>query len=658
MPVIFITDETHRVHGYHAANPMKPVTCGAVGGSSRRRVVLVNASHNSAGAGKPCPSLSHTKKCSLIGMSDSSGNPWAWKPCPADCLLTEWQNCQICSVSCGEGTHLCNRDVINGPIFGGKPCPDILEAARPCKAADPCPTLSPTAAPSDLPTAAPTVSPTSTPTSEPTTAPSKVPVKAPWCRILEYDEWGQCSTSCGGGGVQVRAPHLFGPPIGSSSGNGLAAIYKLHSLHTYTSTYATAFEDPLGLKSSENGADFGCRSNRTSQTRRCLQTSPCPVDCKTVVLIPAPTPASTTQNLSLPDSKLKELVKEPISNPEDAFCGPCSKACGAGFRVCFLQRIVRVPQYGGKSCPSQDKLMDQRACNMRDCPKCPGTSYFPSDKSHALKVAMKAVGPIYFKLKWTPCISSHTCGQATGIQHKKVPIHQAFFNLWGVECPDDIRFLGLETDGIFNPVIATRQCTAQTLGKDGRNVPPKPCPQDCEVSSWSHSDCVLVSCEPLRGEHRQQRTITKKSLHGGIPCPAIKRTTKNATTGDPEPCSRHELRDQVMVHGCETPAPTPAPRPCSTDARKCTSCAACCSWFFSSSESLCTRCMSSRCTTAAPTQMPTKSNSTGSAALDYEFSHLTVSAPRVIRRHHVAQNSALQELELKELVKEPAEDGP
>ena len=172
---------------------MMPVTCGAHGQRQRVRVI-VNKPSGGEHPGKKCPALSETRSCSLVGVKGV-----AWQPCPVDCVLSDWHNCEVCSATCGGGSRVCNRDVVTQDEFGGKRCPDTLEAVLPCHT-KPCP-----GPPSDAPTAAPTSTPA--PTAVPTTAPTP-----PLCNILNFSAWGACSASCGKA-VQHRSPALFVNPL-------------------------------------------------------------------------------------------------------------------------------------------------------------------------------------------------------------------------------------------------------------------------------------------------------------------------------------------------------------------------------------------------------------------------------------------------------------
>jgi len=75
-----------------------------------------------------------------------------------DCQMSNWNPWSACSATCGSGTRTRSRTVTQEPLGRGKPCGD-LEASEACKVKE-CP----------------------------------VP-----CELSEWEDWGDCSTTCGKG---------------------------------------------------------------------------------------------------------------------------------------------------------------------------------------------------------------------------------------------------------------------------------------------------------------------------------------------------------------------------------------------------------------------------------------------------------------------------
>ena len=87
--------------------------------------------------------------------------------------------------------------------------------------------------------------------------------------------------------------------------------------------------------------------------------------------------------------------------------------------------------------------------------------------------------------------------------------------------------------------------------------PPAPAPVDCEWSSWSWSACS-VSCGP-GGRQEGTRTVTQYSQHGGRPCGAVSRASRDCE--GPGVCPAHCVWGQWSQWGCSGNTNTSLPSP-------------------------------------------------------------------------------------------------
>lgn len=76
------------------------------------------------GSGSACPPLRDGRSCNT-------------QPCPQDCRTTPWSAWSPCSAQCSGGMQYRNRTVLQPALFGGQACP-LLNATRACNTR-PCP---------------------------------------------------------------------------------------------------------------------------------------------------------------------------------------------------------------------------------------------------------------------------------------------------------------------------------------------------------------------------------------------------------------------------------------------------------------------------------------------------------------------------------------
>jgi len=130
------------------------------GGGTQRRTRPITT--QPSGGGHACPATEDTQPCNT-------------QACSVDCAVGAWQPWGDCSKSCGGGTQRRTRPIITQPSGGGHPCP-ATEDTQPCN-----------------------------------TQSCGVD-----CGVSEWQNWGSCSKSCGGG-MQTRTRRIITPPSGGGA---------------------------------------------------------------------------------------------------------------------------------------------------------------------------------------------------------------------------------------------------------------------------------------------------------------------------------------------------------------------------------------------------------------------------------------------------------
>jgi hypothetical protein len=105
-------------------------SCGSGGRRNRLRLVNVSASHG----GAACPSDAR--------QEDACDQDKGEVPCPEDCRFDEWGDWGECNSTCGSGTKVATRTLLEAMNGGSVECPDgDLELAGQCESETPCPAL-------------------------------------------------------------------------------------------------------------------------------------------------------------------------------------------------------------------------------------------------------------------------------------------------------------------------------------------------------------------------------------------------------------------------------------------------------------------------------------------------------------------------------------
>ncbi|CAI8000139.1 Hemicentin-1 [Geodia barretti] len=276
-------------------------TCGAGSRARRRTCKITDQDTVAECSGR----LLETESCTL-------------GPCPVDC---EWKygEFETCSRSCGAGQMSRFPIITQHPMNGGEPCPPFVVSGQPD--VQPC----------NL---------------------RECPVDCDW----EYEQFGQCSVSCGNGikrqfPVITIQPKHGGAPCPDSVIDRVPNIepcdagpcpedceweYEEFGDCSVTCGGGIKHQFPLIIRQATNGGvDCPAFVHRGDPNTMNCNTQPCPVDC--------------------------EWEYEQF--------GECSKSCGEGIKTRY-PRITVQPQHGGQDCPLfvQNQEPDTTTCNNSPCP--------------------------------------------------------------------------------------------------------------------------------------------------------------------------------------------------------------------------------------------------------------------------------------------------
>jgi hypothetical protein len=275
-------------------------TCGA-GVIKRFPIITTHPQHG----GMPCPPN--------VINEEPDEDTCNLRDCPVDCVW-EYGDFEECSASCGEGVMMRFPEVIRPSSNGGKPCPTDPEI-RPCDAG-PC------------------------------------PEDCEW----EYDEFGECSASCGTG-EKRRFPRIIRPALHGGKEcpdhvlNGVPDVdecntqpcpidcewkYGEYGVCSMSCGMGTKQRFPIIIVQPQHGGKQ-CPVhviNLVPDSETCND-RPCPVDC---------------------EWRYGEFEE-------------CTKTCDGGTKSRY-PIILTQPEHGGKECPPDvvNRVPDTMKCNEIDCP--------------------------------------------------------------------------------------------------------------------------------------------------------------------------------------------------------------------------------------------------------------------------------------------------
>jgi hypothetical protein len=261
-------------------------TCGW-GHKKRTREVILSADYG----GNPCPELTEVEQCNIV-------------PCPVKgktCKMSKWSTFSVCSLSCGGGKKSQHRSVLDRN--GQDICPHV-NREKDCNT-QPCPED---------------------------------------CEMGDWDEWTQCSKTCGEKGRQSRHRRIV--KVNSDGGKPCQTTTEHEDcnmgpcpIHCEVSPW-TKFSD----------CTKSCGSGSYTRTR---------------------TITKTAQHGGFVCPSLKEVeVCQWIHCPVNCQMGDwgewsvCTKSCAKGVHH-RSRKILVHPQHGGEPCGN---VLSMNFCNTQPCP--------------------------------------------------------------------------------------------------------------------------------------------------------------------------------------------------------------------------------------------------------------------------------------------------
>lgn len=489
-------------------------TCGN-GIQYQYRYIVVNPAYG----GRACPVLAQAVSCNVAF-------------CPGDCAVSTWASYSsfsenelisifpglnpsqfpsigTCSKSCGGGTQILFRKIINQPLNGGQACPDLTLSVA-------CNTF---ACPIDC-------------------------VTTQWAQYDSYSDYfsiyggrpeyetapawrGQCSNSCGGG---VRAVYRRVTVQPQNGGRACPALSKTIVCNTNNCPVNCVLSDwnqfsivaPQCSRTCGGGVAQVSRSVITypayngslcgSLTKSvACNTQPCPIDCQ----------VSQWSQFDSYATYYAVFQNSYGSINQSNFAGVCTTTCGGGVRSLYRKVIVD-PQYGGRACPA---LISTVGCNVNPCPQdCVvsqwalyGVNGFVSLTSNAV-VALSSQCTV-------------TCGGGVRTLYREILTPAAY---GGQACPS------LTLQGLCNDF---------------------PCPNDCVLSDWAYYNVYDVQFSTLgqctatcgTGTRIQYRSILSQPVNGGVSCGSLTRIVNCNTQACPVDCALSAWADAAnngQVQAC------------------------------------------------------------------------------------------------------------
>jgi hypothetical protein len=387
------------------------------------------------------------------------------QPCPVNCRTSKWANLGSCSATCGGGKVKQVRAILQPAMYGGKACPVVekLERDKDC-GMDMCPVD---------------------------------------CVMSEWTEEGECTKACG------RGKQMFTRSV------QVLAMFKGKACGKDLQKSEPCNEDPCpvdcqaGPWQKTGDCSASCGGGQIVETKDVLVKAQhggkqCPAMSRTVSCGELPCP----QNC-----QMGEWTK----------WGECDAQCGPGQKA--RTRVVATEaMFGGKEC-DDDKETEMDKCADEPCPPaCLLTPWSPwgecsnkkgcgkgtRSRSRAmLKMSHDGamcptpalseeeecdlgVCTVHCKMSewsaWTECDSPNGCGAGleTRGRHKLLQPRYG-----GDACPTDVKM--------------KRQCQME-----------KSCNQDCEMTAWVTKEKCSRTCGA--GVERQERTVEKEAVAGGLAC--------------------------------------------------------------------------------------------------------------------------------------------
>eukprot|EP01004_Peranema_trichophorum_P007321 NODE_60_length_4100_cov_55.328640_g50_i0.p1 GENE.NODE_60_length_4100_cov_55.328640_g50_i0~~NODE_60_length_4100_cov_55.328640_g50_i0.p1 ORF type:complete len:1365 (-),score=567.13 NODE_60_length_4100_cov_55.328640_g50_i0:5-3496(-) len=533
-------------------------TCG--GGIQRRTRGVISPATD---GGAECGATEETSACNT-------------KPCPADCVVSDWGSWSACDRSCAGGSQTRTRQVTSQPQYEGKECPNTQEVQR-CNDI-PCPVDcvlgeftewsvcdKTCGGGSSFRTRAVTTEAMFSGKACDETAQTRTcntnscPVD---CVMSAWSEWSTCTKSCGSGLTQRTREITTQPNFGAKACDATVEVNSCN-------TNECPVDCEMAEWSSWSSCSQLCGSGTQTRTRavlvpsangglECAETSkvlvcntkPCPVDCKlsdwtewstcdktcgggkqsrtrTITVASNNGGASCPSTIETQDCAISPCPVDCVVSDWSVWSS-CDKTCGGGSQT-RTRSVVTASEHGGVACPD---ISATQTCNTDACP----VDCVMDDWS-----------------VWSDCDVS--CGGGKQTRTKKV-ITSAQFG--GKECSASSEYQTCNTqpcpvDCVMGEFSSWSVCD-RTCGSGSRTrtrsiiVAPlnegrvcgassesevcntQPCPVDCVMSDWSSWSECDVTCGG--GSSTRTRVITVASSNEGASCG----NTQETTTCNVQPC--------------------------------------------------------------------------------------------------------------------------
>lgn len=491
--------------------------------------------HESFG-GKACPETKQSRACNT-------------HPCPLDCTwqpvldngndgLMGWSKWTECTASCGGGTTSRSRKPdpkwSAATSYGGKSCDTNQMETRECN--NHC-----------------------------------CPVD---CDLTPFGPWGGCTATCGTGFRIRKREHRAEPSCGGKTCGVLTQVEECNKracpidceVSSWSAAHSCshscgAFGTQIRHRSINIYPAFGgLECPHLSETKEC-GAEPCPVDCLTSSFGQWTT---CSRSCGTGEHARRRSIRRAVEHggkecphllemrkcnkhdcPVDCKVGPwnvtgtqwndqsfldkhCSKSCGTDGRATRSRKMISSHSAGGKPCGAAD-MIEHKSCNTQACPSDCVVSSWSSWTQCSVSCIGKAGNGIQYRLREI-VNASHFGGKGCP------PVNEQRFCVNKPPCPIDC-----DLSGWSDWTMCTKTCnggyqkrtreifaTAKFGGKacpakleEPRACGEQNCPVACEVSAWKEGPCD-ATCGA--GTRVLTRTPTQKPMHGGAPCPVLKKT--------------------------------------------------------------------------------------------------------------------------------------